>query len=200
MNFLAHLYLANTDKEIIIGNFIADTIKGNKFHHFSDKIQFGIKMHRAIDVFTDEHPIFRQSKRRLDDKYRLYKGVIIDIIYDHFLAKNWLQYSTTPLDVFSQEIYTLLYDHFEILPDRAKHLLPYMSNQNWLYSYRTIHGITSILHDMNVRTKGLSKMNEAVVDLKENYTIFEKDFTAFFKELEAFSSTYLKNYDSKNHK
>ncbi|MDO3693721.1 ACP phosphodiesterase [Wenyingzhuangia sp. chi5] len=198
MNFLAHLYLANTDKEIIIGNFIADTIKGNKFHHFSDKIQFGIKMHRAIDVFTDEHPIFRQSKRRLDDKYRLYKGVIIDIIYDHFLAKNWQQYSATPLDVFSQEIYALLFDYFDVLPDRAKHLLPYMSKQNWLYNYRTIHGITSILHDMNVRTKGLSKMNEAVIDLQENYTIFEEDFTAFFKELEAFSSSYLENYDSKN--
>lgn len=198
MNFLAHLYLAKTDEEIIIGNFIADTIKGNQFHHFSDKIQFGIKMHRAIDVFTDEHPIFRQSKRRLDEKYRLYKGVIIDIIYDHFLAKNWQQYSTTPLDIFSQEIYALLFKNFEILPDRAKHLLPYMANQNWLYSYRTIHGITSILHDMNVRTKGLSKMNEAVVDLKENYTIFEEDFTAFFKELEAFSLSYLENYDSKN--
>ena len=198
MNFLAHLYLAKTDEEIIIGNFIADTIKGNQFQHYSEKIQFGIRMHRAIDVFTDEHPIFRQSKRRLDEKYRLYKGVIIDIIYDHFLAKNWQQYSTTPLDTFSQEIYALLFKNFEILPDRAKHLLPYMSNQNWLYSYRTIPGITSILHDMNVRTKGLSKMNEAVVDLQENYAIFEKDFTAFFKELEAFSLSYLENYDSKN--
>ncbi|NJB81576.1 acyl carrier protein phosphodiesterase [Wenyingzhuangia aestuarii] len=198
MNFLAHLYLAATDKEIIIGNFIADTIRGNKFHHFSEKIQFGVRMHRAIDVFTDEHPIFRQSKRRLDPKYRLYKGVIIDIIYDHFLAKNWEQYSSTPLNLFSQEVYALLHENFDILPDRAKHLLPYMSDQDWLYNYRTTDAITSVLHNMNVRTKGLSKMDEAIVDLTENYTIFEQDFTAFFEELRIFSTQYLENYDRKN--
>ena len=192
MNFLAHLYLADTDKEIIIGNFIADTIKGNKFYHFSDKIQFGIKMHRAIDTFTDEHPIFRQSKRRLDDKYRLYKGVIIDLIYDHFLAKNWSQYSNIPLNQFSQGVYQLLNDNYNILPEKTQYLLPFMSKQNWLYKYRTIQGIGEILHDMNVRTKGISKMNEAVEDLKDNYTIFEEDFTTFFKELEVFSSNYLK--------
>ncbi|MGY5354983.1 acyl carrier protein phosphodiesterase [Wenyingzhuangia sp. IMCC45467] len=198
MNFLAHLYLAGSNKEIIIGNFIADTIKGNKFQHFSQDIQFGVKMHRAIDVFTDEHPIFRQSKRRLDNKYRLYKGVIIDLIYDHFLAKNWQQYSNIPLNTFSQEVYQLFDNYFSILPDRAQHLLPYMSKQNWLYKYRTIQGIGEIMHDMNIRTKGISKMNEAIVDLKDNYTIFEKDFTAFFKELMDFSNEYLKNYDRKN--
>lgn len=198
MNFLAHLYLADTDKEIIIGNFIADTIKGNKFHHFSDKIQFGIRMHRAIDVFTDEHPIFRQSKRRLDDKYRLYKGVIIDLIYDHFLAKNWQNYSQIPLHQFSQGVYDLLNDHYSILPEKTQYLLPFMSKQNWLYKYRTVQGIGEIMHDMNIRTKGISKMNEAVVDLKNNYTIFEEDFTTFFEELREFSSSYLKKYDSKN--
>ena len=198
MNFLAHLYLAGSNKEIMIGNFIADTIKGNKFHHFSDDIQFGVRMHRAIDVFTDEHPIFRQSKRRLDPKYRLYKGVIIDLIYDHFLAKNWQQYSNIPLSTFSQDVYQLLEDHFSILPERTQYLLPYMSKQNWLYKYRTVQGIGEIMHDMNVRTKGISKMNEAIVDLKDNYAIFEEDFTAFFKELEAFSLSYLKKHDSKN--
>lgn len=198
MNFLAHLYLADFDKEIVLGNFIADTIRGNKYHHFSDKIQFGVKMHRAIDVFTDNHPIFRQSKRRLNPKYRLYKGVIIDIMYDHFLAKNWNQYSAVPLDNYSQAVYALLFENFDILPPKAKHLLPFMSQQNWLYSYRTLPGIASIYHDMNIRTKGLSKMDGAIVDLKENYTIFEQDFTDFFLEVKNFSTQYLSTYDSKN--
>jgi len=198
MNFLAHLYLAATDKEIIIGNFIADTIKGNKYHHFSDGIKFGIKMHRAIDVFTDEHPIFRKSKRRLNPKYRLYRGVIIDLIYDHFLAKNWTKYSSTPLDIYSQEIYSLLSDNFKILPEKAQYLLPYMTEQDWLYNYSTINGIGNTMYYMNKRTKGLSKMDEAVIDLKQNYSIFEKDFTSFFEDLQAFSTQYLENYDSKN--
>lgn len=198
MNFLAHLYLAGSDKEIIIGNFIADSIKGNKFHHLPEKIKFGIKMHRAIDVFTDEHPVFRQSKRRLHEKYRLYKGVIIDLIYDHYLAKNWLQHSNIPLNNFSQGVYTLLNNSFDILPEKTQYLLPYMSLQNWLYKYRTQQGIGEILHDMNIRTKGLSKMNEASEDLNNNYAIFEEDFSLFFEELKIFSSTYLKSYDCKN--
>lgn len=198
MNFLAHIYLAGTNKETILGNFIADSIRGNKFHHYSDGIQFGIKMHRAIDVFTDEHPIFRQSKRRLDNKYRLYKGVIIDLIYDHFLAKNWQQYSDIPLDIYSQSFYQLLYKEFDILPEKTQHLLPYMSQQNWLYKYRTLQGIGEIMHDMNVRTRGISKMNEAIVDLRENYPIFEKDFTLFFDELQKYCTQYIIDHDSKN--
>lgn len=198
MNFLAHLYLANTNKEIIIGNFIADSIKGNKIDSFSKDIQFGIKMHRAIDTFTDEHPIFRTSKRRLNNKYKLYKGVIIDIIYDHFLAKNWSNYSNIPLNIYSQSVYKLLNDNYKVLPTKTQHLLPYMTQQNWLYMYRNIFGITSILHDMNVRTKGISKMNEAVIDLEDNYIIFEQDFTSFFVELQNFCTQYLQNYDSKN--
>ncbi|MDO6736885.1 acyl carrier protein phosphodiesterase [Wenyingzhuangia sp. 2_MG-2023] len=198
MNFLAHIYLAGTNKETILGNFIADSIQGNKFHHYSDGIQFGIKMHRAIDVFTDEHPIFRQSKRRLDNKYRLYKGVIIDLIYDHFLAKNWQQYSDIPLDIYSQSFYQLLFKEFDILPEKTQHLLPYMSQQNWLYKYRTLQGIGEIMHDMNVRTRGISKMNEAIVDLRENYPIFEKDFTLFFDELQKYCTQYIIDHDSKN--
>ncbi|MDB4297531.1 ACP phosphodiesterase [Flavobacteriaceae bacterium] len=195
MNFLAHLYLANTDKEVMIGNFIADSIVGNKFDHFSPKIQQGIKMHRKIDEFTDNHPIFRQSKRRLDEKYRLYKGVIIDILYDHMLAKNWSNYSNIPLNTFSKGVYTLLEDNFDILPKKTQHLLPYMKSQNWLYSYRTEFGIASILHDMNVRTKGISKMNESINDLQNNRIEFEDDFELFFKDITQFCTNYLENYE-----
>ncbi|WP_010135710.1 acyl carrier protein phosphodiesterase [Ochrovirga pacifica] len=198
MNFLAHLFLSQNHKEIIIGNFIADTLKGNKYQHYTKDIQFGIMMHRAIDHFTDTHPIFRQSKRRLDPKYRLYKGVIIDLIYDHFLAKNWQQYSNIPLLNYSQGLYQLFFDNYSILPERAQNLLPYMSSQNWLYKYRTLEGIGEIMHDMNIRTKGLSKMNEAIEDLKENYAIFEKDFILFFDEIQSYCHQYLESYDRKN--
>jgi len=200
MNFLAHLYLGNIDKEIVLGNFIADGIRANNYHHFSNKIQFGIKMHREIDVFTDQHLIFRQSKRRLNPKYRLYKGIIIDLIYDHFLAKNWAKYSAIPLTNYSTAVYSLLQHHNKILPTRTQHILPYMTTQNWLCMYGTIPGITSILHDMNVRTKGKSKMDQAIEDLLENYTIFEQDFTLFFEELKKFSEHYLLKYDSKSTK
>lgn len=195
MNFLAHVYLSQQHTPVLIGNFIADGIRGNKIHHYKDDIKFGIHMHRAIDTYTDKHPVFRQSKRRLDDKYRLYKGVIIDIMYDHFLAKNWHLYSNIPLHLYCDAVYTSLQNHYEILPPKTQKLLPYMTTQNWLYSYRTLHGIASILHDMNVRTKGISKMNEAIEDLKNNYADFEQDFKTFFEDMNSYCQQYLKDYE-----
>lgn len=196
MNFLAHLYLSHNQPEVMIGNFIADTIKGNQFNQLPPAIVFGIKMHRAIDTFTDEHLIFRQSKNRLNPQYKLYKGVIIDIIYDHFLAKNWNLYHQTSLKNYSQQVYDLLYEHFDLLPDKAQYIIPYMTTQDWLYNYRTIDGIGNILYNMNKRTKGVSKMDEAIIDLQNHYSEFENDFTLFFKEVNLFAQNYLLNLNS----
>jgi acyl carrier protein phosphodiesterase len=191
MNFLAHLYLADNNAPGMIGNFIADAIKGRKYSHLPLEIQKGIIHHRAIDTFTDQHEIVRLSKSRLDGKYRHFKPVIIDIFYDHFLAKNWESYSNESLHVFSQNSYQLLTDHFEILPERTQYLLPFMKEQNWLYNYHSYEGISQILWGMNKRTKGISQMDLAKVDLLEKYAHFEQDFEAFFNELMLFSKEYL---------
>ena len=193
MNFLAHLYLANEHPERKIGNFIADAIKGSNYSHLPIEIQKGIVHHRAIDTFTDSHEIVKQSKRRLHDRYGHFKGVIIDILYDHYLAKDWLKYSETPLDLFSQDSYQLLQDNFEILPERTQYLLPFMKEQNWLYHYRTIEGISKILWGMNKRTKGISKMDLAKEDLINHYEEFQGDFKLFFSELKEFSDHYIEN-------
>lgn len=192
MNFLAHLYLAKNPQGQI-GNFIADAIKGKQYRHLPLKIQKGIIHHRAIDTYTDQHPIVKRSKQRLNPKYRHFKGVIIDIFYDHFLAKNWHQYSSISLEKFSQEHYQLLENNFDILPKKTQHLLPYMKEQNWLYNYRSMEGISQILWGMNKRTKGISQMDLAQEDLKNNYLEFEEDFTQFFKELMQYSEAFLEN-------
>lgn len=88
LNFLAHLYLSENNTNIMIGNFIADHIKGNRFSHLNSEIQKGIRLHREIDTFTDSHVITKKSKRRLHKRYGLYAGIIIDIFYDHYLAKT----------------------------------------------------------------------------------------------------------------
>ncbi len=191
MNFLAHIYLSNNIPNIIIGNFIADHIPGNHFTHFHPEIQKGILLHREIDTFTDAHSIVRKSKRRLHPRYRHYKGVIIDIFYDHYLAKNWANYSDVPLADFAQSFYDLLEDNFEILPDKTKHLLPYLIEYNWLYNYQYIEGIQKVLNGMNNRTKQKSQMNLAVEDLRNLHSEFEEDFTVFFEDLRNFSNQKL---------
>ena len=120
MNFLAHIFLSDNNLQLLLGNFFADHIKGNKFSHFPNEIQQGIHLHRAIDTFTDAHEIVRKSKRRLHERYRHYDGVIIDIFYDHFLAKNWKYYSAIPLDIYASSFYDLLAKHDSILPRKDK--------------------------------------------------------------------------------
>lgn len=187
MNFLAHLYLSPDNTEIIIGNFIADHIVGNKFQHYSDSVQKGIKLHREIDTYTDAHEVVRRSKRRLNERYRHYNGVIIDIFYDHFLAANWNTYSNIPLNIYVKSMYNLLQTNFEILPEKTQRMLPYMIKQNWLYNYQFASGIQEVLNGMNQRTEGKSKMNLASEDLLLHYEEFREDFTLFFKDLITFS-------------
>ncbi|MCR1024339.1 acyl carrier protein phosphodiesterase [Cellulophaga baltica] len=187
MNFLAHIYLSFDDNEITLGNFIADSIRGNKYKHLPERVQKGIKLHRFIDTFTDAHPTVRKSTKRLHENYSHYSGVIVDIFYDHFLAKNWSTYSDVPLELFVDNFYDLLEDNYEILPDTTKHMMPYMIADNWIFNYSKLEGIGRVLNGMNRRTKNKSKMNFAILDLEQHYDDFEKEFTSFFEELVAYS-------------
>lgn len=192
MNFLAHLYLSGENKELMLGNFLGDFVRGNKYKLFNPEVQKGILIHRHIDTFTDAHEIVRKSKRRLHERYGHYDGIIIDIFYDHFLAKNWNDYSAIPLDVFSKGFYALLHSHYEILPEKVKQLLIPLEKYNWLYNYQFIEGMKSVLLGMNSRTKMISKMDLAIEDLQLHYTEFENDFTTFFQELTNFTEEKLK--------
>lgn len=153
MNFLAHIYLSGDDDLIKIGNFMADGIRGNDYRNFNPDIQKGILLHRAIDTFTDTHPIFRKSKHRLHEAYGHYSGVIMDVFYDHFLAKNWDRYSETPLETYVAAFYSSLKEHYDLLTEKTKGLMPYMIERNWLVSYASIDGIATILFQMDQRTK-----------------------------------------------
>jgi acyl carrier protein phosphodiesterase len=175
----------------MIGNFIADGIKGNHFTHYSKDIQKGIRLHREIDTFTDAHEIVRKSKRRLDKRYGLYAGIIIDIFYDHYLAKNWDDYSAIPLEVYVDSVYSLLNSQLENLPKKTQDMLPFMIEYNWLFNYQYLEGMQRVLNGMNRRTKNKSQMHLAIQDLQEHYQEFESDFTEFFKELTAFSNQKL---------
>ncbi|WP_299442002.1 acyl carrier protein phosphodiesterase [uncultured Aquimarina sp.] len=192
MNFLAHIYLSGDDQELQIGNFIADSVKGKKFIQFPERIQQGITLHRKIDSYTDSHPIVRESVSRLFPKYGHYSTVIVDILYDHYLAAFWDEYSKIPLDIYVSDFYDLLQEYYEVLPKRVQDFLPYMLRDNWLLSYATIPGIGRILYQMNHRTKNRSKMNFAVVELEQYYNDFEREFRSFFEELELFTKNEMR--------
>lgn len=191
MNFLAHLYLSGKSAPIIIGNFIGDFIKGVKIEKFDPEILKGISLHRAIDEFTDSHPVVAQSKERMRSKYRHYSGVIVDIFYDHYLAKNWTEYSQQPLNEFVEDFYLLIDEYDSILPDRVKYMMPYMKRHNWLENYAHIEGIQLVLRGMSNRTKFDSKMEESTVELRQYYEEFAEEFAMFFPELKEHSDSIL---------
>ncbi|MFB9076342.1 ACP phosphodiesterase [Flavobacterium procerum] len=183
MNFLAHIYLSGDNDLIKIGNFMADGIRGKQFEHFPEDVQKGILLHRFIDTYTDSHDIFRQSTRRLHEKYHHYSGVIVDIVYDHYLAKNWSLYSDEKLEDFINRFYNSLHQNYDILTEKTQGLMPYMIERNWLLSYRTVEGIHQILTQMDRRSKNTSRMQFAVEELNEFYPEFEQEFTLFFEEI-----------------
>ncbi|MFM7017819.1 ACP phosphodiesterase [Flavobacterium sp.] len=183
MNFLAHIYLSGDNELLKIGNFMADTVRGKRYLDYSNEIQKGILLHRFIDTYTDAHPIYRQSRRRLYEKYGHYAGVIMDIVYDHFLAKNWKYYNEIELDVYAAQFYDSLKENYELLTIKTQNLMPYMIQQNWLVQYVSLEGLETILFQMDHRTKNRVHMQEAIVEVQEYYPELELEFTQFMKEL-----------------
>lgn len=186
MNFLAHLYLSGNDINIMTGNFMADAIKGRKYEDFEEGIKKGILAHRAIDYFTDQHEIVKLSKKRLHQRYNHFDGVIIDIFYDHFLAKNWSKYSAIPLELFASECYNVLETRSHVFPIKVKRMFYFMKLQNWLVNYKDINEIKTVLIRMSNRTKYKSYMHLASKDLLLYYEEFENDFLLFFPDIQEY--------------
>lgn len=162
---------------------MADSVRGHRYLDYPDELRKGILLHRYIDTFTDAHPIYRKSKHRLHEKYGHYSGVIMDIVYDHYLAKNWAMYSDVALEEYAATFYELLKDNYDILTEKTQKMIPYMIARNWLVSYATLEGLEMILFQMDYRTQHRANMQEAIVEVKNFYPQLEEEFTLFFEEL-----------------
>ena len=182
MNYLAHIYLSFDDDDITVGNYMADAVKGKQYKNYPDRIQKGILVHREIDSYTDQHEIVRSGKRRLSE-YRHYSGVIMDVYYDHFLAKNWSEYSEIDLESYTKAKYELLRKNYNLLPSRIQYLFEYMSEGNWLYNYQFLEGVDFALSGMAQRTSFKSGMERAIENLKDDYEAFEAEFHMFFGQI-----------------
>ena len=191
MNFLAHAYLSGNDDDVLIGNFIADAVKGNQIKRFSLGIRKGICLHREIDSYTDRHHVFLRSKERIHDEYGRFSGVVIDIYYDHFLARYWENYSNRDLSEFAIEVYQLMMQNYEILPAKSQRILPYMVIHNWLVGYSRMQDLQWVFNGMSRRSRRYnSGMEGAVVSLQNNYEAFKTDFEEFFPDMIAHAGKF----------
>lgn len=186
MNYLAHSFLSFQNTDLIIGNFIADSIQGNRFDGLTEGIIKGISLHRKIDTYTDAHPVFLTSKHRFSKDFDKYSGVLMDIIYDHYLAKNFEHYSSLSLQNHADGIYDILKNNYDFLPEHAKRFYGYMTERNILFHYSSIEGIQTVLTHLSNRIRNRFELQLAIPILEANYQEIEEEFFIFFKDLQAF--------------
>jgi acyl carrier protein phosphodiesterase len=198
MNYLAHIYLSGENEDVMLGNFMADGIKGRKHENYSPAIQKGILLHRFIDDYTDSHPVVLESKLLFRPKFHKLAPILVDILYDHYLAKNWLEYHKKPLQRFVADTYKTLEARWDELTPRIQHMLPYMIKYNWLYNYQFGDGIERVLEGMSRRVPTGEILKHGWQDLQPHYEIVHDHFAQFFIEMIQEAKRWLQAYEMKN--
>lgn len=183
MNVLAHIYLSGDSDEIIIGNYIGDYVKGREYLNYPEQIKKGIILHRHIDDYTDKHPVVQRSKILFTRKYHKYAGVVVDILYDHYLTREWDTFSRRPLDSITYQFYRAMVNNYDILPVKVKDRFPFFIINNWIESYKTSKGLKRVLAIMSKRTSLPSESKYAIKTFKRNYYSLGEDFMEFFPQL-----------------
>ncbi len=184
MNFLAHLYLSHGINQLMIGNFIGDYVKGKKYESFSPEIQKGILLHRKIDAYTDSHPIVKKSTMRFKPCYNRYASVVVDVIYDHYLAKYWTNYSDEPLSNYVDKVHSYLIRHYFTLPNRVKGFLPFLIKSRRLENYQFVWGIERSLRIMANHSSLPEKSECAIKVMTNQYDELQYEFERYFNELQ----------------
>ena len=192
MNYLAHLYLANTSDEFLIGSFLGDFVKGSISDQYSQEISTGIKFHRKIDIFADTHEKTVASRNLFSPEKRRFAGIILDICYDHFLSKHWSKYSDTILPEFIAHVYDLLQEYQDIFPQRLKNVLPRLISQNWLGTYLTLTGVEITLNRIEKRISRKNSLEGSVSEIRTNYADLEKNFLVFFPDLVVYAKSFIR--------
>jgi len=182
MNYLAHAFLSNNKSDLLIGNFIADHLQGNNFEGYTEGVKKGILLHRAIDTFTDSHPNFKLAKRIFYNGFEKHSGVLIDIYFDYFLAKNFHYYSPVPLSDFTKNVYCIYQQNLDVLPHSSQQFLNYVLKNNIYEAYATIEGIETVLYHLSKRIKHNIFLNESTNIFKQNEAELYQYFNLLFTD------------------
>jgi len=190
MNFLAHLRLGPADPQQALGGLLGDFVRGPVAAiALPDPVRQGIWLHRRIDAFTDRHPLVLRSKTRISGERRRYAGIMVDMFYDHLLARNWTQFADQPLAMFTAQMYQAVLSQQALMPERARAVLVRMAEQDWLGSYAELQNLHQALDNMARRLRPGNPLPGAVDELERDYQGFENDFLAFMPEVIEFAES-----------
>lgn len=194
MNFLAHLHLADGDAGRMAGGVVADFAKPAEVAALPADIREGVRLHRAIDAFTDRHPVVNGSVRRLAAGYGWFAGIVIDIYYDHVLARDWTRYAAEPLAAFAARAYAALEALLPAVPEEAARFIRHFVDDDRLVQYSTPEGIENTLARLSDRIarripKHAIRLEAAMPELLAMDDLLSADFHAFYPELIAFAAS-----------
>jgi len=190
MNFLAHMFLTFGDKELTVGNYVADFIRNRDLVLFSDKIVQGVMLHRHIDHYTDTHPEVLKSTRKLRARHKKYAPVVIDVFYDYILSKNWDKFSSIDMRTFADKIYVCLNEYSEEFPIHLQDITSRMIADDFLLQYGKQSGIEKTFRRIGRRAKFKSNFETAFDDLEKGYEEINEGFLKFFPDLIAEVKTF----------
>jgi len=191
LNYLFHLYLSGNDPDVLTGNFMGDFVKGPLDASYPPRLRRGIELHRRIDSFAQREPHFVRSRLRLDAAFGLYRGVLVDLFYDHFLATGWRQFSGLPLDGYLKAARTVVESRREKLPLRMQGLVPVIF-EDMIPSYLEVSGVALALARMSRRVARQNPLAEGGGELVRHYAGLKEDFEGFLPEIAGFANGFLK--------
>ena len=192
MNYLAHAYLSFGQSGILTGNMISDYVKGKAQYDYPADILAGIKLHRAIDTYTDTHPATAALKAYYRPQYRLYAGAFADVTYDYFLANDERQFETpVMLQQFTQFTYETLTGQAGYFPASFARMFPYMKTQDWLYHYRTVEGLEKSFGGLVRRARYLDESTVAFDIFNTHKDAMQQCYNEFFPSLKNFAAHQL---------
>jgi len=194
LNFLAHLLLAGPDDASRIGNLLGDFARGTPeslVPRYPPEVVAGIVMHRKLDRFTDDHPAFHEARGLLASGRRRFAGIIVDVIFDHFLSIRWGEFSDLPLNQFVSDIYASFDRHPTWLGDELPSLLPRIKEDNWLLRYGSIAGIELTFQLLSRRSPRLGPIAGAGEDFNNSYRSFDLAFQQFFPDAQQYAAKML---------
>ncbi len=184
MNYLAHLYFAEDTPESCVGNLMTDFVRGPVDRQpYNGAVMRGMRSHVAVDRFTDSHDVVRESKALISPSRRRFAGIIVDICYDHFLARHWTDFSNEPLSAFIERTYGSLSDYRGDMPPVLSRVIRHMARHDWLHGYREIAGIGRALDGLSMRIRRPNTLAGSVEELEANYDEMEGHFLRFFPDL-----------------
>lgn len=190
MNFLAHALLAGDQPALIVGGVIGDWIKGPLPGPLPDDLARGVALHRAIDSFAESQPAFRRSRSRISAERRRYAGVLVDVIYDHLLARDWAALHHRPLDEYCARVYGLIRDRLNDLPAHSHPALAMMANEDWLASYARIDGIADVLVRMSRRARQPNPLANGEREFLADVDGYTEDFYAWLEDTKAYAQNW----------